>query len=159
MKPKVILLIYGEGGHKAEMDRFFQIVKRMGDIQYVGLYENVDKIENIINFRFIPLRNKYSMILTLIKFPLVLFLYGKTLVEIVSKYDVVGVVSTGPGIAIFPSLFFKVISVPIVFIETWSRFETKSLTGRVMCLFADKFYVQTREQLKHYPKAIYSGTL
>ena len=88
-----------------------------------------------------------------------LFWHAKNLFEIVRKYNVVGLLSTGPGIAIIPSLFFRVFSVPIVFIETWSRFETKSFTGKVMYMVADKFYVQTREQLKYYPKAIYSGML
>ncbi|MDD2698435.1 MAG: hypothetical protein PHF17_06500 [Arcobacteraceae bacterium] len=68
------------------------------------------------------------------------------------KYDVKAVVSTGPGIV---SLFFKIFGKKIVFVETWSRFETKSMTGKI----ADKFYIQNKSLQKHYPKAIYGGLL
>jgi len=46
-----------------------------------------------------------------------------------------------------------------VHVETWSRFETRSWTGRVMYRIADRFYVQNREQKRHYPHSIFGGLL
>ncbi len=153
------MLIYGGGGHKTQMQNLFRVIEPMENIQYVGFCDDEDEIKGIINFRCMPLRNKYSIITTFIAIPFVLFLNAKNLFKIIKRFRVIGVVGTGSGVVIIPSLFFKVLSVPIVFIETWSRFETKSLTGKVMYRVSDKFYVQSKELLKHYPKAVYSGML
>ncbi|WP_081652368.1 PssD/Cps14F family polysaccharide biosynthesis glycosyltransferase [Cyclobacterium qasimii] len=79
--------------------------------------------------------------------------------KIKKKYDVLSVISTGPGLAIPFSFLFKRGHSKIVFIETWSRFETQSYAGKVMYRLADKFYIQNKSQVKFYPKAIYSGLL
>ena len=79
--------------------------------------------------------------------------------KIRQRYNVIGVVSTGPGIAIFPFLFFKCLGVKTLFLETFCRFETKSHTGRMMYWIADRFLVQNIELLKLYPKAEYCGRL
>ena len=75
------------------------------------------------------------------------------------KYNVLAVVSTGPGIAIVVSLFFKIFLVKIIFIETWSRFNTKSLTGTIMYKISNKFYIQNKSLQSIYPNSIYSGLL
>ena len=68
-------------------------------------------------------------------------------------------VSTGPGIAILPAILTRSFGGKVVHIETWSRFYSKSMTGKVMYFLANKFYVQNQSLLKLYKQAIYSGKL
>jgi hypothetical protein len=75
------------------------------------------------------------------------------------KYNPKGFISTGPGVALLSGLLFKIFRKKIVYIETWSRFYSKSMTGKYMYLLAGRFYVQNIELLQLYPNAIYSGLL
>ena len=162
MKPNVILLVYGEGGHHAQMNRLLQKMmknKRCSEISFIGLCENGKTIYAIENFSLPPIRDKYSFVSTIVGLPGVFWHYFRTLKAINNNYHVCGVISTGPGISILPSIYFKLRSRCIIFIETWSRFDTQSMTGRVMYQLADRFYVQNQEQLKFYPKALYGGLL
>jgi beta-1,4-N-acetylglucosaminyltransferase len=162
MKTKSIIFVYGEGGHKAQMKRLLHLMRQENNenIKYIGVCENNSTLETLDeNYSFLPLRDKYSNLRTVINIPIALFSYLKILFVLHKKYDVKAVVSTGPGIAIIVSLFFKIFGKKIIFIETWSRFETKSITGKIMYKVADKFYIQNKSLQKHYPKAIYGGLL
>ena len=65
--------------------------------------------------------------------------------------------TTGAG-AVFPTcLIGKIIGVRIVYIESFAKINSKSMTGKLIYLFADRFYVQWEEMLKVYPKALYYG--
>jgi len=159
-KEKVICFVYGEGGHKAQMKRFLDLINSKNNFKYIGICENNNYLKSIEeNYTFAPLRDKYSYIKTFLYAPKAFFSYIKTLHGLHKKYNVKAVVSTGPGIAIIVSLFFKLFGKKIIFIETWSRFETQSMTGKVMYKFADKFYIQNESLKKYYPNAIYGGLL
>jgi UDP-N-acetylglucosamine:LPS N-acetylglucosamine transferase len=162
MRDKSIIFVYGEGGHKAQMNKLLHLMKqeKKKNIRYIGICENnytLDILDE--NYSFLPLRDKHSNLRTLSNAPTAFFNYLKVLFILYKKYDVKAVVSTGPGIAIIVSLFFKILNKKIVFIETWSRFEGKSMTGKIMYKIADKFYIQNKSLQKHYPKAIYGGLL
>jgi UDP-N-acetylglucosamine:LPS N-acetylglucosamine transferase len=80
--------------------------------------------------------------------------------KINQKHSVKAVISTGPGISILTALFFKLFTkAKVIHVETWSRFYSKSLTGRILYRLSDFFFVQNEELLKLYPKAIYRGRL
>lgn len=70
------------------------------------------------------------------------------------------VVSTGAEIAIPVLLVAKWKQIPSVYIECGAQFSTRSLTGRLACRLADRFYVQWPELLAAYgPCARYRGSL
>lgn len=83
----------------------------------------------------------------------------RTLLKIRKHHSVHTVISTGPGICVLSGIFFKILGAKVIHIETWSRFHTVSITGRIMHFFSDVFYVQNYSQLQFYRKAIYSGKL
>jgi len=164
MKKKAILLIYGEGGHKSQMERLYNLLvenNKKGNIIFIGICENNKCIEELEkNFSVEPLRDKYENYMSfLLKFPIRIKNYIKVIKTILKNYEIIGVISTGPGIAIPFSLFFKILGKKIIFIETWSRFNTASFTGKIMYKIADKFYIQNKELKQFYPKAIYGGLL
>lgn len=165
MKPKVILLIYGSGGHRAQMDKLLAKINKEyeeGKASFIGITESDASIihpDIIETYEQPPFRNKYFSFMNLFSAPRKYFNFISCFAKINKNYKVLSVISTGPGLAIPFSILFKLKRTKIVFIETWSRFETQSYAGKVMYRIADKFYIQNKSLKKFYPKAIYSGLL
>ncbi len=69
------------------------------------------------------------------------------------------IVSTG-ALATFPiCLLGKLMGKRIIYIESFARVDSASLTGKLMYRFADLFIVQWKALLELYPKAVYGGSI
>jgi beta-1,4-N-acetylglucosaminyltransferase len=70
------------------------------------------------------------------------------------------IISTGAGpvvpFAIVGRLFFRC---RVVFVETFTRVQSPSLTGRIMYYLAHVFLFQREQLAKYFPKGIYGGGL
>ena len=162
MREKTLLLVYGEGGHRAQMRRFYAKIENDASVRglrVIGLCEKGDEIGFFKNYISPPFRDKYSWVRTVVVTPVNLIRAVGRVFSIFLHYKVVGVISTGPGLSILPSIIFKLLGAKIVFIETWSRFETQSLTGRIMYFIADRFYYQNKSLERFYPSGRYGGLL
>lgn len=71
------------------------------------------------------------------------------------KPDVV--ISTGVLATIPMCIISKVFRKRLVFIESFAKINSPTLTGKLLYKFADQFYVQWEEMLEIYPNAIYKG--
>ncbi|GLS89026.1 hypothetical protein GCM10007916_00930 [Psychromonas marina] len=156
---KSVLLCFGEGGHTAQMNRLVsKLIEPLSDFDLVSISDVKKKPEwsarHIVTGELRG-KHKHSDIL----FNNGPFKIVKSLRSAIKNNNFQAMISTGPGIAIIAALLFKVYGIKVVHVETWSRFTTKSLTGRVMYLLADRFYVQHKSLLSIYPKAIYAGVL
>lgn len=162
MRPRTVLLIYGEGGHRAQMKRLYGHLKPgldRSDLKVVGICENNDALSGFRSFSLLGGRDKHSRLKSLVTLPLSV-LCSVTLVSVLMlRYRIVGVISTGPGIAVAPSIMLKLFRARIIFLESWSRFETQSMTGKIMYRIADRFYIQHQSLQDLYKKAIYGGLL
>jgi UDP-N-acetylglucosamine:LPS N-acetylglucosamine transferase len=159
-KSKIVFLCYGEGGHKAEMERLFSMLNSQDDnITYIGLCEGQYASKKMKNHLLLPMRSKYNKLVSLALFPCAVFYNLFKIIFLVIRYNPEGLVSTGPGSVLLPAAVFKVLRRKIVYIETGCRFYTKSLSGRFLSGLADKFYVQNTELLNLYPNAVYGGLL
>ncbi len=67
------------------------------------------------------------------------------------------IVSTGASIAINFALVAKLLGIKFVFVESISRSQELSLSGRFIYFLADEFYVQWPQLCEKYPKAIFRG--
>ena len=67
------------------------------------------------------------------------------------------VISTGALSTIPLCLLAKLFRKKLIFIESFAKISSPTLTGKLMYKFADQFYVQWEEMLKIYPNAIYKG--
>lgn len=67
------------------------------------------------------------------------------------------IVSTGASIAINFALMAKLLGIKFVFVESISRSQELSLSGRFIYFLADEFYVQWPQLCEKYPKAIFRG--
>lgn len=160
-KPEVLLLIYGNGGHTAQMQRFLNAQsKELSNCSYVAI-TNSDKLadRHIELFYCIETRDKHSSLKSVFQVFVYLFFSFFQTIRLLTKYNVKGVISTGPGMAILPCIICKILRKKVIYFESWSRFTKKSLAGAIMYKVADLFFVQHKEMLMLYPKAIFKGRL
>lgn len=69
------------------------------------------------------------------------------------------IVSTGAG-CVIPMFFLgKLFGKKLIFIETFSRTDSKTITGKICYPLADIFIVQWEELLNLYPKATFFGSI
>jgi UDP-N-acetylglucosamine:LPS N-acetylglucosamine transferase len=161
LKTKSILFIYGVGGHKEQMKRLINIldseIKGFNKIALIEKDAELDSFDKI--YTLPPARGKFSYIKSIIAFPFFLIYSFFIIFKILLTSNIKVIISTGPGIALVPSLIFRILGKKVIFIETWSRFNTTSITGKLMYKIATVFYIQNKELLEVYPTAIYSGRL
>lgn len=163
-KQPVLLVIYGAGGHKTEMKRllvYLKATQTSDNMPYgivsLGAGPLVDK--QLAHYEARDVRDKVSRWHSLRGFVPVLFASVRDIMAIARHYKVQGVLSTGPGLCILPMLFFRLLGVKTIFVETFCRFSSRSMTGRIMYRLAHRFLIQNRELQTLYPKAEYSGRL
>jgi UDP-N-acetylglucosamine:LPS N-acetylglucosamine transferase len=78
-------------------------------------------------------------------------------IVIKEKPDVI--ISTGAG-AVIPLCFFgKLFNAKVIFIESFAKINSPTITGRIIYKFADRFYIQWEELREYYPKAKYKGVI
>lgn len=73
----------------------------------------------------------------------------------VEKPDVV--ITTGVLSMIPMSLISKIFRRKLIYIESFAKINSPTLSGRLLYKYADRFYVQWEEMLAIYPNAIYIG--
>ena len=81
------------------------------------------------------------------------------MIRIFSKYNVVGMISTGPGLSVIPGVFCRIFRRKVIFFEDWCRFNTPSIAGKIMYFISDVFFIQHESVRKFYPNSIYMGRL
>jgi len=69
------------------------------------------------------------------------------------------ILSTGAGPAVPFAIVGKILGVPNIFIETFTRVNKPSLTGRMMYHLADRFFYQWRALESFFPAGVYGGPL
>lgn len=69
------------------------------------------------------------------------------------------IISTGAGPVVPFALIGKLFKIPTVFIETFTRINKPSLTGRIMYRIADKFIYQWPQLERFFPKGVCGGPL
>lgn len=165
MKKIEILLVYGSGGHNEQMKRFSEEITQIfldncKNVSLISLCDEDVKHPVTQKVYFVPtVTDKFSYIKLLLKIPLRILQTFTILFKLNKENKIQYVITTGPGIGVLSGLYFKLLRKKIIHIETWSRFYSKSLTGRYMYYLADYFFVQNKELLNLYPNAIYQGRL
>lgn len=66
-------------------------------------------------------------------------------------------ITTGVLAVVPMALLMKLFGRKLVYIESFAKVTSKTLSGKLLYKYADRFYVQWEEMLKLYPDAIYKG--
>lgn len=155
-----LLVVLGEGGHSKEM---LTLVDLLGDgYEYAYLLTREDplsasKIQRPGRiYRVIRPRSKDDP--TWLAVGKLAFCLVQSLVVLCLAWPD-AVVSSGPAVAIPISFWAKLCRRSVIFVETGSRVQHLSLTGRLMRRLADLFFVQWPALRGEHPGAIYAGRL
>lgn len=154
---KKVIFISSTGGHLSELMQLKGIFKKY-DYHIITEKNDTtlklkDKYGDRINYLVYGARN--YMLSYMFKFPynilksLILFLKIKP--------DVI--VTTGAHTAVPMCYIAKLFKKKIIFIETFARVNSKSMSGKMINKIADVFLVQHEEMLDVYENAIYKGEL
>jgi beta-1,4-N-acetylglucosaminyltransferase len=73
------------------------------------------------------------------------------------KPDVI--VTTGAHTAVPMCYIAKLFGKKVVFIESFAKTSTPTISGKLVYPIADLFIIQWEEMRKHYPKAVYGGSI
>lgn len=66
-------------------------------------------------------------------------------------------ITTGVLATVPMALLIKLSGGKLIYIESFAKVTSKTLSGKLLYRFADQFYVQWEEMMKLYPNAIYKG--
>ena len=159
-----LLVVLGEGGHTTEL---LNLVEHLGDLyDYHYLISREDNLSaGHIRYpgplyRVTRPRGKQTSVLRSA------FRTLGTAIEslwVLIRIRPTAILSTGPALAVPVSVIGKVLGARIIFVETGSRIQSLSLTGRIIYRWANLFFVQwpqLREKLPaDDPRVIYAGRL
>lgn len=69
------------------------------------------------------------------------------------------ILTTGAGASYPTCRIGKMMGKKIIYVESFAKLDSKSMTGAMIYPFADYFFVQWEEMKHIYPKALYYGTV
>jgi beta-1,4-N-acetylglucosaminyltransferase len=155
-----IMVILGSGGHTAEMVR---LTEELGPHDYEYVVASDDPLSarktvypGLVHVVLNP-RTKADRNPVLIAAKAVLALFQSARLVARSRAEVI--VGCGPALAVPIMLLGKLRGKRLIFIETGSRVETRSTSGRMLYPFSDLFLVQWPSLTGKYKRAIWRGRL
>jgi len=172
MEKKSILVFLGSGGHFEQAHR---LISQLGNkFEYELVYIEGDKtakerIDSLAKKEKLVVKQEYTVPLLRIvsesrlKNKIYLFYspvacFFKSL-SIVMRSKAKYFLSASNGAVVFLYYIGKIFGKKLIYLETWSRVWTPSLTGRLVYPICNLFFVQWPELLEKYPKAKYVGRL
>jgi hypothetical protein len=94
-----VSLCYGEGGHKAEIERLYYLLIHSDNniINYIGICEGKNIFEQINNYKLLTMSTKYNKVCFLFLFSCACFYNILKILFLILKYKPKEIISTGPG--------------------------------------------------------------
>jgi UDP-N-acetylglucosamine:LPS N-acetylglucosamine transferase len=69
------------------------------------------------------------------------------------------ILSTGVLSAVPICILGKLMGKKLIYIESFAKMDSPTISGRILYPFADLFIVQWEKMLKFYPKTVYGGSI
>ncbi|MBX7236031.1 MAG: hypothetical protein K1X65_16710 [Caldilineales bacterium] len=161
-----LLIILGAGGHTKQMLRLVELLGPHHDYHYVVADYDAVSAHKIMRmgpvYRVVQPREKRQGVtedpLTVVRKMPSALRQAKT---ILSQSQPDAILGAGPSLQIPFALLSRLHRIPHIFIESASKPERISLTGRLIyhLRLADRVYLQWQHHLRRYPRARYAGRL
>ena len=148
---KKICFIASSGGHFEQIMMLKPLMKKH-DSFVVTEKTNYSVSNEDIPFYYLKQVNRHE-----IKFIYYMIINSIKTLKIFLKEKPDVVISTGALSTIPMCLLAKIFRKKLIFIESFAKIKSPTLTGKLIYKFADQFYVQWEEMKKVYPEAIYKG--
>lgn len=151
---KRIIFISSIGGHLEQLLKLKKIIEENDSTLITEKNKSSiflkEKYEKIYFLPYLLRKNYFRFVFNflIIFFKSIIF-FLKTKPEII--------ITTGSACCIPMCLIGKLFGSKIIFIETFSRINSKTMTGSLCYHFADIFIVQWEELIEQYPKSQYLG--
>ena len=147
-----VVFISSSGGH---FEQLMMLKRLMKYFSSVVLTEKTAYIESAgSSIMFLPQTNRFEL-----TFPFKLFANFIMSCFYLLKLRPRCVVSTGALSCIPFCLLSKLFGIKLIFIESFAKTSSPTLTGRLMYRIADRFYVQWESMLSIYPDARFVGCI
>ncbi|MDY3959624.1 PssD/Cps14F family polysaccharide biosynthesis glycosyltransferase [Romboutsia timonensis] len=148
---KKVCFISSSGGHFEQLMMLKPLMKKY-DSFIVTEKTNYCVHNNDIPIYYLKQVNRRE-----IKFIFYMIINTIKTIEIFIKENPDIVISTGALASIPMCVLAKLFRKKIIFIESFAKINSPTLTGKLIYKFADQFYVQWEEMKEFYPNAIYKG--
>lgn len=154
-KKEKAMFICSSGGHLTQILQLKDLMEKYDGLLVTEKNKVTLGLKSKYNMKFLVFSSR-KKILT---FPF-LFIYNcfKSLFILIG-YNPKYIISTGAGTALPMCYLGKLFGKKIIYIESFARRTSKSLSGKLIYPIANLFIVQWEEMLKFYPKAKYFGTI
>ena len=154
---KNVMFISSTGGHLNEMMQLKELFKKY------DYYIVTEKTKSNLNLKN-KYKNRVSFLIFgtkdhMLTYPFKLLANCFKSLYIYLKVHPDYIITTGAHTAGPMCCIAKIFRKKIIFIETMANISKKTITGRLVYLFADLFIVQWESMLKLYPKAVYKGLI
>jgi beta-1,4-N-acetylglucosaminyltransferase len=155
-----LLVVLGEGGHTTELLNLVDLLGDRYEYHYVisrqdNLSADQLRIDGQIHRVLRPRGKDTSLPVAALRTLVTTIQAVRVLLRVRPK----AILSTGPAIAVPIAILGKLLGARVIFVETGSRIQTVSMTGKIMYRWADLFFVQWPQLQKKLPRAIYAGRL
>lgn len=151
-KKKKVCLIANGGGHLEQLKQLAEVYKRY-DCFYVVMKTKVTNSMKEKHYFLLENSRESNFVFAL---KTILIFIQSFFILLKERPDVV--ICTGAGATISLCIIAKkIFHSKLVFIESFAKKETASMTGKFLYKYADLFIVQWKGMLKFYPNAVYGG--
>lgn len=149
---KKICLVSSTGGHFAQLNQIIPIIEKF---DYFIVTEKSEMSNNEKNKSYYLKQQERKNILFFF------YIAYNTIISllILARERPSLILTTGAGAVIPLCILGKLFGAKLIFIESFAKVKTPTITGRILYRLSNRFYVQWEELLEVYPKAIYKGAL
>ena len=144
-----LLLVCTSGGHFSTMrslKSFWSVHER---VWVTDLKKDTEILKDNEKVHWLPYQAPRDLLALILNIP-------KTLrIICIEKPDLI--ISTGASLAINFAFIAKLFGIKFLYIESISRAEELSVTGKIVYLLSHEFYVQWPELSKKYSKVLFKG--
>ena len=155
MKKKKVMFICSVGGHLTQM---LQMKKIFNVYDYVLITEKTDvtkEMKDKYNIEYLVYGSRNYLFSYIFKFS---FNIIKSLILFI-KYSPKTIITTGTHTAVPMCYIGKLFRRKIIYIESFAKRTSPTLSGKMVYPIADIFIVQWESMLSIYPKAKYFGPI
>lgn len=142
------------GGHLAQMKQLFSFNEKYMTFLVTEQNETTATMNKTLKTFYLKQQERKNIS---IFYKLLLNVLKSLSILLKEKPNVI--ISTGAGATIPLLMLGKLFGAKIIFIESFAKINTPTITGRIIYRFADQFYIQWPELKKYYPNALYRGKL
>lgn len=149
-----VAFVSSTGGHFSEL---MQLVSGINRFEYFIVTEensSAELLKQKYNVRFLRQQERKNTV-----FLYVFFVNILLSIKILFHENPDVIISTGAGSTVPICIMGKLLGKKIIFIESFAKVSSPTMTGRILYLFSDKFYIQWQELQRFYPKAEYRGKI